>query len=75
MTKTFVRVDCTHLEDGAVVPTSITWRDGRVWKITRVVHSCSSQDTDFEGIRYTVLIGSAEKYLYRTGSRWYVATG
>ena len=75
MTKIFVRVDCTHLEDGAVVPISITWRDGRVWKITRVIHSCSSQDNEFEGIRYKVLIGSAEKYLYRTGSRWYVATG
>ena len=27
---------------------------------------------EFEGIRYTVLIGSAEKYIYRTGNRWYV---
>ena len=24
------------------------------------------------GIRYTILIGSAEKYIYRVGHAWYV---
>ena len=32
---------------------------------------CTSED-EYEGIRYTVLIGSAEKYLYRIGGKWYV---
>ena len=27
---------------------------------------------EFEGIRYTIKIGSAEKYLYRDGLQWYV---
>jgi hypothetical protein len=29
-------------------------------------------EDEFEGIRYTVLIGSAEKYIYRIGTKWYV---
>lgn len=75
MHRNYVEVECLHLENGAVVPRSITWRDGRAWKITRVVHSCSSSDNEFEGIRYTVLIGRAEKYLYQLGSQWYVESG
>lgn len=75
MRRTYVEVECLHLENGTVVPKSLTWRDGRVWKITRVVHCCSASDHEFEGIRYTVLIGRAEKYLYQLGSRWYVESG
>jgi len=73
--KVFVKVSCTHLEDGTVVPQRIGWRDGREWEISRVVHSCQSSDRKYEGIRYTILIGSAEKYLYQLGSRWYVESG
>ena len=29
---------------------------------------------EYEGIRYTVLIGSAEKYIYRVKNSWYVMT-
>lgn len=29
---------------------------------------------EFEGIRYTILIGSAVKNIYRLGSSWYVYT-
>lgn len=75
MKKTFVEVDCHCREDGAVVPRSITWRDGRKWSIDRVVHSCASYNGEFEGIRYTIIIGSAEKYLYRLGSQWYADSG
>ena len=75
MNKTIVKVECHINESGAVVPKSITWHDGRKWDIARVVHSCASYDGEFEGIRYTVLIGSAEKYLYRLGSQWYVDSG
>ena len=75
MKKTIVKVECGLNESGSVVPKSITWHDGRKWDIARVVHSCASDDGEFEGIRYTVLIGSAEKYLYRLGSQWYVDSG
>ena len=29
-------------------------------------------DDEFEGVRYTVKIGRAVRYLYREGQRWYV---
>ena len=58
MEKVFVKVRCSHLPDGTIRP--------------RTIHVAAPADHEFEGIRYTVLIGSAEKYIYRTGNRWYV---
>ncbi len=72
--KVYVGVRCFCRETGDVVPLSVTWRDGRVWEIRRVLHTSRSPDGAFEGVRYAVLIGNAEKYLYRAGSRWYVET-
>ena len=71
MKKVFVKVDYQILAGGAVRPLRIYWRDGRIWDIKKTLHICTSED-DFSGTRYTVLIGSAEKYLYRIGSKWYV---
>ncbi len=73
MEKVYVKVDYQVLTGGAVRPTRIHWHDGRTWDIRKTLHSCTSED-EFEGIRYTVLIGSAEKYLYRVGDRWYVSS-
>ena len=36
------------------------------------VHISEPAEDEFEGIRYTVLIGSAERNIYRVGSSWYV---
>ena len=72
MKKVFVQVDSNRLENGEVVPQTISWADGRVWNIDRVIHSCGSLDGEYEGIRYTVIIGSEEKNIYRVGHSWYV---
>ena len=72
MDRIFVDVECSCYADGSIRPMKVTWPDGRTWKITRTLHTSVSVDDEFEGIRYTVLIGSAEKYIYRIGSRWYV---
>lgn len=72
MDKMFVEVSCSYYPDGTFRPKNIVWADGHVWEITRTLHIAAPVDDEFEGIRYTVLIGSAEKYLYRTGNRWYV---
>ncbi len=72
MVKVFVQVESKQTENGEVVPLAIAWADGRMWKIDRILHSCVSPDREFEGIRYTVLIGSAEKYIYKAGHAWYV---
>ena len=66
MEKVFVKVRCSHLPDGTIRPESLEWEDGQVWEITRTIHVAAPADHEFEGIRYTVLIGSAEKYIYRT---------
>lgn len=71
MSKTFVNVDYQVFANGTVKPLRIHWRDGRKWEIEKILHTCSSED-DFKGIRYTILIGSAEKYLYRVDEKWYV---
>ena len=72
MNKVYVQVDSKVLDSGEIVPVTLSWKDGRVWNIDRVVHSCVSPDGEFEGIRYTVFIGSAERYIYRAGHDWYV---
>lgn len=75
MNRTFVRVECLVLEDGSAQPKKIIWLDGREFNIRRVIHSCPASNGEYEGIRYTVLIGSAEKYLYQLDARWYVDSG
>ncbi len=72
MNRMFVNVECKCYADGSVRPLRITWPDGRTWSVTRTLHISEPADNEFEGIRYTVLIGSAEKYIYRLGSAWYV---
>ena len=72
MDRIFVDVQCECYSDGSVRPLRVSWPDGRSWDITRVLHVSEQADHEFEGIRYTVLIGSAEKYIYRLGSAWYV---
>ena len=70
--RVYVKVTSEFDATGYMQPKSITWQDGRIWNIDRVIHSCRSLDGEFEGIRYTVIIGSAEKYIYRAGHAWYV---
>ena len=72
MKKIYVQVDSERQESGEVIPLTVSWQDGRIWNIDRVLHSCISRDGECEGIRYTVIIGSAEKYIYRAGHAWYV---
>ena len=72
MNKTFVKVDCRKSRDGTEKPSVIYWPDGRNWKIKRVLHETVLEGADFEGIRYTILIGSAEKFIYRNGEGWFV---
>ena len=72
MNRTYVDVECICLVNGTVVPKRVIWRDGRSWDIVRVIHSCTSVGGEFDGIRYTVLIGKSEKQIYFTKGRWYV---
>ena len=71
MRKICVRVDWEETEEGEMMPLVIRWDDGRVFPVDRVSHVCVSPDGEYDGIRYTVLIGKRERYLYRDGNRWY----
>ena len=72
--KTYINTEVEFTEDGRLIPRKIRWKDGRVWAIDRVVHTCNINSTSgkYGGIRYTVLIGGAEKYIYEHHGRWYV---
>lgn len=70
--KIYVQVDSERRDNGDIVPQTISWADGRVWDIGRVIHNCGSLGGEYEGIRYTVIIGSEERYIYRAGHSWYV---
>lgn len=72
MSKVSVSVRCSIAADGIISPQEIVWKDGRVWEIERVLHTCRSSDLSFEGMRYTVLINGMEKYLYYSEPEWYV---
>ena len=72
MKKQIVEVESVDYGDGCIRPVVLRWPDGRQWKISRTLHVSTPTENEFEGIRYTVLIGSAEKYIYRLGSTWYV---
>ena len=71
MRRLYVTVNCDQTEEGQSIPRVIKWDESRRSVIRKVLYSCTSP-TEFEGIRYTVLIGSAEKYLFKAGDKWYV---
>lgn len=71
MEKVYVEVESRRYGKG-YKPLRIKWPDGRVWEIERTLYRCIPSNNEYEGIRYTVIIGSAEKYIYQDGSRWYV---
>ena len=72
MDKVPVDVEFETLADGLILPRVIIWTDGRRFKISRVLYHGASSANEYEGIRYTVLIGSAEKYIYRVNHKWFV---
>ncbi len=71
MRRLYVTVNCDQTAQGDCIPLVIKWNASKSTEIRKVLHSCSSP-TEFEGIRYTILVGSAEQYLYKAGDKWYV---
>ena len=71
MRRVYVTVNCDHMADGQSIPRNIKWDESRSSDIRKVLYVCTSP-REFEGIRYTILVGSSEKYLYKVGDKWYV---
>lgn len=83
--KIYVKVNSDFDSTGAVTPRSITWSDGRTFKIDAVrdFRPASSLGTGYAGDCYTVMIHGEEKHLFfeRTSAlfggrlgRWWVET-
>ena len=67
-------VDARFDTDGRIMPLSITWEDGRVYGIDRVLdmRRAASLKAGGAGTRYTVRIGRSETYLFNEDGRWFV---
>ena len=80
--KVYVRVSVSFTPEGDMIPQSITWTDGRVYRIDSLLDvkvACSMKNPAF-GDRYTVAVHGKISYLYfersaeLTGNnvgRWY----
>ena len=72
MNKVPVEVEIEDRSDGEIISRAIIWNNGHRFPISRVLYHGASSANEYEGIRYTVIIGSAEKYIYRVNHTWYV---
>lgn len=72
--KRYVKVTSVTDEDGFVTPVSVTWEDGRVYEIDRILdrRQAASLKVGGTGMRYLVRIGQATTYLFHEDPRWYV---
>ncbi len=71
-----VYVDVTLKQDkyGNTVPLSVTWEDGAVYAVDRLIFVCraASLKAGGAGMRYTVRICGKETYLFEEDGRWFV---
>ena len=72
--KRYVMVCSRTDELGRVLPQRIIWGDGVSYEIDRIldVERRASRKAGGTGMRYHVLIGSRETYLYYENPRWFV---
>ena len=72
--KVYVSVNLDVDPEGALRPCFIRWINGQIFGIDRVKYKCraTSQKVGGGGIRYTVLIGNKETFLFNEGSKWFV---
>ena len=72
--KRYVMVVSRTDEVGRVLPQRIIWGDGASDEIDRIldVERCASRKTGGTGMRYHVVIGQADTYLYYENPRWFV---
>ncbi len=71
----YIDVTARFYPDGTLVPLYITWTDGAVFEIDRVldVRRAASLKKGGIGIRYTCRIRGRERYLFLDGTRWFIS--
>ena len=72
--KVYVPVNLDVDAEGNICPRLIRWIDGRVYEIDRLKHKCRAASTKVGGcgIRYTVMIGGHESFLFNEDEKWFV---
>ena len=72
--KVYVTVDAEHKPDGSCRPLSIRMADNSYFEIDRVKQICRAASmVGGRGIRYTIIIGRHETYLFNEqNGRWFV---
>lgn len=72
--KHYVEVVARYDTEGGITPLSITWDDGRVFEITRIldVRRAASLRVGGRGIRYLCKIGERDSHLYFEDPAWFV---
>ena len=72
--KVYVPVNLDVDAEGNICPRLIRWIDGRVYEIDRLKHKCRASSTKVGGcgIRYTVMIGGHESFLFNEDEKWFV---
>ena len=72
--KRYVEVVTRCDTEGGITPLSITWDDGRVFEITRIleVRQAASLRVGGRGTRYLCRVGATDSYLYFEDPAWFV---
>lgn len=74
MPKVFVEVTAKFDTQGDITPLSITWADGTVFEIDRVLDKrrAASLKAGGQGMRYTIRVNGHSTYLFYEEPRWFV---
>ena len=74
--KVYVKVNVDFDFNGSITPNYITWADGRVFEVDRIldVREAASHRAGGQGTRYTCRIQNKERYLFQESldGRWFV---
>ena len=72
--KVFVDVNANFKADGTIIPLSIKWEDGTVYRIDQVLKVCraASLKAGGAGIRYTSRIGNNITNIFLEENAWFV---
>jgi hypothetical protein len=74
MKKVFIEMVCKFDKLGNVIPLRITWPDGRVFEVDKVIsiERAAAFKIGGYGIRYTVRIRDKETFIWRDGDTWFM---
>ena len=72
--KVYVEVTARFDVEGNITPLSVTWEDGTVYEIDRILDKrrAASLKAGGIGMRYTCRISGRQSYLYYEDPRWFV---